>query len=78
YDGLSDLIYTNEEDRKCEMAVHITHILTEQFGYNISTIESKNMMHQVIDNLIKNTFTIFSRNAYPGKLQIELTRNTRD
>ncbi|CAG8501483.1 7973_t:CDS:2 [Dentiscutata erythropus] len=77
YTGLSNLIYTSEEDCQSDIAVHISSTLTEQFGYDVTGIKSEDMMHQVIDNLIKNTFSLFSRNANPETLQIEFIRNAK-
>ncbi|CAG8644882.1 23136_t:CDS:2 [Gigaspora margarita] len=78
YPILSNVIYSNKEDCQSEIAIYMSYILTEQFGYEVSDVKPEDMMHQIIDNLINTTFFLFSRHNNEGALQIEISRNTRD
>ncbi|CAG8789577.1 22414_t:CDS:2, partial [Gigaspora rosea] len=48
-----------------------------QFGYEVSDVKSEDMMHQIIDNLIKNVISLFSRHYNEATLLNEFRRNIR-
>ncbi|KAF0383962.1 crinkler family protein [Gigaspora margarita] len=76
YPILSKVVCTNKEDCQSEIAIYISYILTEKFGYEVLNVKSEDMMHQIIDNLIMSTFTLFSHHNNKEALQIEFIRNS--
>ncbi|CAG8519945.1 1137_t:CDS:2, partial [Cetraspora pellucida] len=60
YPVLSNSVYTNKEDRQSGITLHISFILAEQFGYDVSGVQSEDIM--------------FNRHDNQGILQFEFSR----